>query len=76
MNFQQVYKSRAEAFRLFVVPENLPVKRAKFYDDCERCGLVSSDKSVTLAALMNYARDELKVSPVSATSENVSDSQR
>lgn len=66
--FQQTYKNRAEAFEKFIEGQNLPVKRAKFYEDCKRLKMLQPDKSVSLAALLAYAREELEIDPVSGQS--------
>lgn len=65
---KQTYKNRAEAYRLFVSAQNLPVGKTKFYSDAERLGLVNSDKSIDLAGLLAYVKNELKVDPASGQS--------
>jgi len=65
---QQVYKTRAEAFRLFCLPQKLPVSQAKFYQDAERLRMVRPDKSIHLADLLGYVKEELKVDPVTGQS--------
>jgi len=60
---QQNYNTRAEAFRRFIAAQGFPVKQAKFYTDCDRLNLVKSDKSIDLASLLAYVREELKVDP-------------
>ena len=65
---KQSYKSRAEAFRLFIDPQNLPVSQAKFYLDAARRDMVLPDKTIQLSALLSYAKDELKVSTISGQS--------
>ncbi|HAM41692.1 MAG TPA: hypothetical protein DCP69_10240 [Candidatus Omnitrophica bacterium] len=59
---KQLYKNRAEAYRLFIAPQNLPVKQAKFYQDCDRLKMVGTDKTIELSMLIAYTEDELKVS--------------
>ena len=59
---KQIYKNRAEAFKLFIEPQKLPVKQAKFYQDCDRLQIVGTDKTVELSMLLAYAKDELKIS--------------
>lgn len=61
MSFQQTYKNPAQAFRLFIAAQNLPVKQAKFYQDCDRLRMKKQDKSVDLATLLAYVKDELKI---------------
>jgi hypothetical protein len=65
---KQSYKNRSEAFRLFIAPQNLPVSQAKFYTDAVRLDMVLPDKTIQLAALLSYAKDELKVSTTSGQS--------
>ena len=65
---KQTYKNRAEAYRLFVLPQNLPVKQTKFYNDTERLGLIQPDKSLELSSLMAYVRTELQVDPATGQS--------
>ena len=59
---KQVYKNRSEAYQLFILPQRLPVKKAKFYEDCSRLQMVGTDKTVELSMLLAYAKDELKIS--------------
>lgn len=65
---KQTYKNRAEAYRLFVLPQKLPVGQSKFYIDADRLGIVASDKSIELASLMAYVRNELKIDLASGQS--------
>lgn len=58
---KQNYKSRAEAYRLFIQAQNLPRSMSQFYNDCESLGLVKQDKSIDLSSLMAYVRSELKI---------------
>ncbi len=69
--FQQSYPTRAAAFEKFVEAQNLPVKRAKFYEDCKRLKMVQPDKSVRLSDLLAYVQKELQVAP--ATGQSISD---
>lgn len=66
--FEQIYRTRAAAFEQFIQPQNLPVKRAKFYDDCKRLKMVQVDKTVRLADLLAYVKTELQVDPGSGRS--------
>ena len=59
---KQVYKNRAEAFRLFISSQKLPVSQAKFYQDADRLQMTGTDKTIELSMLLAYAKDELKVS--------------
>jgi len=59
---KQFYKNRAEAFRLFIAAQKLPVSQAKFYQDADRLGLPDSDKTIKLSALLAYVKDDLKIS--------------
>ncbi len=65
---KQAYRNRAEAFDQFVSAGQLPVKRAKFYEDCKRLKMVQLDKTILLADLMAYAKTELRIDPVSGQS--------
>lgn len=61
---QQIYKTRAEAFKNFIQPAGYPVKKAQFYNDCADWhgqGLAQPDKTVLLADLVAYAREKFKV---------------
>ena len=60
-DFQQSYKTRAEAYRKFIQPQGLPVSQSKFYQDAEQLQLVKPDKSIDLASLLAYVKSELKV---------------
>ena len=71
---KQSYKSRAEAYRLFIAPQKLPVSQAKFYLDAERLSMVGTDKTIELATLLAYTKDELKVS--STTGQSLADRSR
>ena len=63
--YKQVYKNRAEAYREFIQPQDLPVKRAQFFTDCLDRKMVQPDKTVMLADLLAYAREKLHVAPES-----------
>ena len=65
---KQTYKNRAEAYRLFVSAQKLPVGQTKFYNDAERLGMIRTDKSIELASLLAYVKNELKVDPSSGQS--------
>lgn len=60
MEFKQVYKTRAEAFRLFVAAQNLPRSQSQFYQDADRRKMVRPDKSVHLSDLLAYVQAELQ----------------
>jgi hypothetical protein len=60
---QQSYKNRAEAYRLFIQAQGLPIGQTKFYNDCDRLKLINLDKKIDLASLMAYVRQELNVNP-------------
>jgi len=61
VDYQQSYKNRAEAYRLFIKGQNLGVGQSKFYNDCDLLKLVNPDKSIGLSALLAYVRKELNV---------------
>jgi hypothetical protein len=65
---KQSYKNRAEAYRLFILPQGLPVGQTKFYNDAERLGMIQTDKSLELASLMAYVKEELKIDPATGQS--------
>lgn len=65
---QQTYKNTQEAYLRFIEPQRLPVKKSKFYDDVKRLNLAAIDKSIALASLLRYVREELNVDPVSGRS--------
>lgn len=65
---KQNYKNRAEAYRLFVAAQKLPVGQTKFYNDSERLGMINPDKTLDLATLLAYVKNELKVDPSSGQS--------
>jgi hypothetical protein len=65
---KQLYKNRAEAYRLFILPQGLPVGQTTFYNHAERLGMVRTDKSLELAALMAYVKEELKIDPATGQS--------
>jgi hypothetical protein len=60
---QQSYKNRADAYRRFIQAQELPVSQTKFYNDADRLNLVKQDKSIDLASLLAYVRQELKIEP-------------
>lgn len=60
-DIKQTYKSRAEAFALFIKPGGYPVAKSQFYDDCSERGMVRPDKSVHLADLYAYVREKFEV---------------
>ena len=62
------YKDRAEAFREFIQARSYAVSRAKFYEDCRRLAMIEADKSVSLASLDAYVRQELKLDAASGQS--------
>lgn len=65
---KQVYKNRAEAYRLFIQAQNLPVGQTKFYNDAERLKLICQDKTIELSSLMAYVKEELQIDPTSGQS--------
>lgn len=71
---KQTYKNRAEAYRLFIKVQNLPVGMTKFYDDCVALKLVNPDKSIDLAPLLAYMKDHLKIAP--STGQSLTDRSR
>ena len=60
---KQTYKNRAEAYRLFFLAQNLGVGQTKFYNDADRLHLVNQDKTLDLASLLAYTKEELKLDP-------------
>ena len=58
---RQTYKNRAEAYRLFFQAQNLGVGQTKFYNDADRLHLVNQDKTLDLASLLAYVKEELKI---------------
>ena len=66
--FKQSYKSRAEAFRLFIKPGGYPVGSAQFYIDCDERRMVQPDKTVQLTDLLAYVREKFEVDPGSGRS--------
>lgn len=68
MQLKQTYKNRAEAFRLFIQAQNLPIGQTKFYNDAERLRLARPDKTIELSALMAYVKDELQIDPTTGQS--------
>jgi len=62
-DYKATYKTRAEAFRLFIQAQGLPCSQAKFYQDCDRLNLMRQDKTIHLADMMAYVRSELQVNP-------------
>lgn len=62
--YAQTYRDRATAYREFIEPQGLPVRRAKFYEDCLRLSMVQTDKSLRLGDLLAYVQTELKVHPI------------
>lgn len=68
VELKQTYKSRAEAYRLFIQGQKLPVGQTKFYNDAERLRMINQDKSIQLAALLAYVREELQIDPTSGRS--------
>lgn len=67
-DFRDVYKNRAEAWAEFVAGQELPVSKAKFYEDCKRLQMVQPDKSVRLIDLLAYVKNELKIEPLTGQS--------
>lgn len=67
-DFRDVYKNRAEAWAEFVTAQELPVSKAKFYEDCKRLQMVQPDKSVRLVDLLAYVKNELKIAPLTGQS--------
>lgn len=65
---KQTYKNRAEAYRLFVAAQKLPVGQTKFYNDSERLGMINPDKSIDLSSLLSYVKCELQVDPATGNS--------
>lgn len=60
---KQTYKNCAEAYRLFIKAQNLPVGQTKFYNDCAVFKLVNTDKTIDLSSLLAYVKQELNISP-------------
>jgi len=71
MEFKQIYKTRAEAFRLFVAAQNLPRSQSQFYQDADRRKMVRPDKTVHLSDLLAYVQGELQGE--AATGRSVAD---
>ena len=65
---KQIYKNRAEAYRLFFLAQGLGVGQSKFYNDAERLHLVNQDKTLELASLLAYVKEELKIDPTTGQS--------
>lgn len=61
--FKQIYKTRSEAFSLFIKPGGYPVKKSQFYDDCAERGMVQQDKSLSLSDLLSYVREKFEIDP-------------
>ena len=68
---KQLYKNKAEAFRLFIQAQNLPVSSAKFYQDANRLQMAGVDKTIEISALLGYVKDELKIN--TATGQSISE---
>ncbi len=60
---RQTYKTRSEAFALFIKPGGYPVAKSQFYDDCTERGMVQRDKSIHLSDLLAYVREKFEIDP-------------
>ena len=60
-DFKQIYKNRADAYRDFIAPQNLPVKRAAFYEHCLEEKIIQADKSLLLSDLLAYVQKYFNV---------------
>ena len=65
---KQTYKNCAEAYRLFFLAQNLGVGQTKFYNDAARLHMVNQDKTLDLASLLAYTKEELKLDPATGQS--------